>query len=148
MKANDLMWSFSLNLNLIVMYQILEELACVKSDAETCKSQGRYIPENDYNMALAYTNSIQDILDIIPTLRSLTQCGIVKDKFSYVAAHLCRPFRVSARLQWSSLLTLSIFMVILVSIWIAKAYQDRGRCFSSCCITPKPHASDRFGICL
>lgn len=89
-------------------------------------------------MVSAYSRCVQNLLDIYPDLKSLTECSFVKDTFSDVVSHQCRPFRVSIRLLWSSMLSLSIVMVVLVLIWVAKAYQDRGRCFSICSINPNP----------
>jgi hypothetical protein len=87
-------------------------------------------------MVSAYSNSVQSLLDIYPDLQSLSGCTFVTDRLSDVVSHQCRPFRVSIRLLWASILTLSIFMVVLVLIWVAKAFQDRGRCFTMCSITP------------
>ena len=87
-------------------------------------------------MVSAYSNSVQSLLDIYPDLQSLSGCTFVTDRLSDVVSHQCRPFRVSIRLLWASILTLSIFMVVLVLIWVAKGFQDRGRRFTICSITP------------
>jgi hypothetical protein len=102
-----------------------------------CQSEGKFLPEASYDMVSAYSRSVQYLLDIYPDLKSLTECSFVKDRFSDVVSHQCRPFRVSIRLLWSSMLSLSIVMAVLVLIWVAKAYQDRGRCFSICSIKPQ-----------
>ncbi|KAL5556788.1 hypothetical protein UlMin_039024 [Ulmus minor] len=120
---------------------VLASLTCYEEDnVENCKSNGKFISEAAYNMASAYSGSAQDLLNIYPDLQSLTRCTLVKDKFSYVVLHECKPFRVAVRLLWASMLSLSIFMAVLVLTWLAKAVQDRGRSFSLCSITPKDTA--------
>lgn len=87
-------------------------------------------------MVSAYSRSVQYVIDVHSDLQSLTECSFVKNGLSEVVSHQCRPFKVSVRFLWSSMLALSIVMVLLVLIWVAKAYQDRGRSFSICSITP------------
>lgn len=118
---------------------VLARFTCYQyNSSRECESNGKFLPEASYNMVSAYSRCVQNLLDIYPDLKSLTECSFVKDTFSDVVSHQCRPFRVSIRLLWSSMLSLSIVMVVLVLIWVAKAYQDRGRCFSICSINPNP----------
>ncbi|XP_024025453.1 uncharacterized protein LOC21392719 [Morus notabilis] len=117
---------------------VLASFTCYEEDQERCKTDGKFVSEAIYNMASAYSRSTQDLLNIYPDLQRLTECKLVKDKFSYVVLHECVPFRVSVRLLWSSMFSLSIFMVVLVLLWVTKAVQDKGRCFSLCSIRPQP----------
>ncbi|KAK9285829.1 hypothetical protein L1049_025030 [Liquidambar formosana] len=118
---------------------VLARFTCYKENStRECKGNGKFLTEASFVMAWAYTCSIQDLINIFPDLQNLAQCSFVKDAFFDVASHQCRPFRVSVRLLWSSMLCLSIFMVIIVLIWVAKAYQDKGRYFSKCSIIPNP----------
>jgi len=74
-------------------------------------------------MAHAYSRSIQDLLDIYPELQRLSKCTVVKNKVAEIVSNQCKPMRVSTKLLWSSMLSLSIIMVVLVFTWVAKALQ-------------------------
>ncbi|KAJ9177375.1 hypothetical protein P3X46_012601 [Hevea brasiliensis] len=116
---------------------ILSRLTCYQDNSpETCTREGKIIPESISNMALAYSRSVQNMLSIYPDLESLARCIVVKTAFSDVVKHQCKSFKASIRMLWSSMFSLSVFMMILVLIWVAKAYQERGRCFSRCSIVP------------
>uniref|UniRef100_A0A5B7AY35 Uncharacterized protein n=1 Tax=Davidia involucrata TaxID=16924 RepID=A0A5B7AY35_DAVIN len=117
---------------------VLSRFTCYKENAtEKCEGDGRFLPEASYVMAWAYSRSIQDLINIFPDVQSLIQCSFVKDAFTDAVLNQCKPFRAQSRMLWSSMLSLSIVMVVLVLIWVAKAYQDRGRCFSMCSIIPR-----------
>lgn len=123
--------------------QILASFTCYDGENNInggCKSSGRIIPEAAYNMARDYSEATQDLLDIYPELKSLTECKLVK-QFSDVVLQQCKPIRVAIRWLWAMMLFLSISMVALVLIWVAKAFQDKGRSFSMCSINPIQHAS-------
>ncbi|XP_041003649.1 uncharacterized protein LOC121249058 [Juglans microcarpa x Juglans regia] len=117
---------------------VLARFTCYqnKYSSGECESDGRFLPEACYNMVSAYSRSVQYVIDVHSDLQSLTECSFVKNRLSEVVSHQCQPFKVSIRFLWSSMLALSIVMVLLVLIWVAKAYQDRGRSFSLCSITP------------
>ncbi|KAK2656814.1 hypothetical protein Ddye_009866 [Dipteronia dyeriana] len=105
---------------------VLESFTCYNQDsAESCKNEGKFVSEYNYYKAWAYSGSIQKILDIYPDLRSLAECTVVKFTFSDVMPRQCKLFRVAVKRLWSSMLSLSIFMVVLVVIWVAKACQER-----------------------
>ncbi|XP_062073444.1 uncharacterized protein LOC133777727 isoform X2 [Humulus lupulus] len=121
---------------------VLASFTCYENDNERCQRDGKFVSEEIYNMASAYSRSTQDILNVYPDLQSLTECRLVKDKFSYVVLHECVPFRVAVRLLWLSMLSLSVIMVVLVLIWVTKAIQDKGRRFSLCSVIPQPRPRD------
>ncbi|CAN4079783.1 unnamed protein product [Withania somnifera] len=102
-----------------------------------CTVEGRFIPHASSTMLFAYTQSIQELIEIFPDLLNLSQCSKVKQAFANILQYQCRPFRRSARMLWSSMLSLSIIMVLLVLTYIAKAHQEIGRSFDTCSITPK-----------
>ncbi|KAK3224503.1 hypothetical protein Dsin_011528 [Dipteronia sinensis] len=100
---------------------VLESFTCYNQDsAESCKNEGKFVSESNYYKASAYSGSIQKILDIYPDLRSLAECTVVKFTFSDVMPRQCKFFRVAVKRLWLSMLCLSIFMVVLVLIWVAK----------------------------
>ncbi|KAH9712359.1 transmembrane protein [Citrus sinensis] len=118
---------------------VLSGFTCYgENSIKNCRRQGKFIPQNAYDKARAYSESVQGMLDIYPDLQSLTNCTIVKTTFSEVAVNQCTSFKFSIRLLWSWMLSLSIFMVALVISWVARAWQDKGRQFSRCSIIPNP----------
>ncbi|XP_057500308.1 uncharacterized protein LOC130784448 [Actinidia eriantha] len=119
-----------------VLPSVLSKFTCYQENTGECKSNRKFIPEASYVMALSYSCAIQDLINIFPDLQSLIQCSFVKDTFSNVLLHQCKPFRVATRRLWLSLLSLSIIMVVLDLLWIGKAHQDRGKSFSICSIFP------------
>ncbi|KAL1354551.1 hypothetical protein HN51_006635 [Arachis hypogaea] len=103
--------------------KILAKFTCHKEKTrEECRKEGRFITESSYNMAHAYSRSIQDLLDIYPDLQRLSNCTLVKNKVTEIVEHQCRPIRTSTTLLWSSMISLSIIMVILVLAWVAEAF--------------------------
>ncbi|KAK2372521.1 transmembrane protein [Trifolium repens] len=101
--------------------KILARFTCSKEDTlEKCRKSGRFVPRGSYNMAHAYSRSIQDMLDIYPDLQRLSKCTIVKNKASEIVLHQCKPIRNSTKLLWASMMSLSIIMVFLVFIWVVE----------------------------
>ncbi|KAL3525593.1 hypothetical protein ACH5RR_013965 [Cinchona calisaya] len=118
---------------------ILSRFTCYKGNsAEECLVDGRFLPEASYVMAGAYIHSIQDLINVFPDVLSLTQCTPVKQAFSDIVARQCKPFKASVRMLWSSALSLSTIMMVLVSLLVAKTCQDRKRSFDKFSIVPKP----------
>ncbi|KAH9663993.1 transmembrane protein [Citrus sinensis] len=118
---------------------VLSGFTCYgENSIKNCLRQGKFIPQNAYDKARAYSESVQGMLDIYPDLQSLTNCTIVKTTFAEVAVNQCTSFKFSIRLLWSWMLSLSIFMVALIISWVARAWQDKGRHFSRCSIIPNP----------
>ncbi|KAJ7952752.1 putative Transmembrane protein [Quillaja saponaria] len=116
---------------------MLLRFTCQNKDSpKECSSNGKFIPEDSYNMVRAYSSSIQQLINIYPDLKSLSECKFVKDMVSELVWHQCKPLKVSIRLLWASMLSLSIVMMVLEIFWVAKAIQDWGRSFSACSITP------------
>nr|XP_027077763.1 uncharacterized protein LOC113701352 isoform X4 [Coffea arabica] len=118
---------------------ILSRFTCYKGNSsEECLIDGRFLPEASYVMAEAYSHSIQDLINVFPDLLSLTQCTSVKQAFSDIVVRQCKPFKTSVRMLWSSALSLSLIMTVLVSLWVAKTCRDRHRSFAKFSIVPKP----------
>ncbi|GJT00501.1 uncharacterized protein Tco_0821670 [Tanacetum coccineum] len=117
---------------------ILPTLTCKKdTPTDICQSEGRFFPESSYGKTMAYIQSIENLIATYPDLQSLAGCTPLKHAISDVALHQCKPFRASVKLLWACILTLSIDMMILTLFWILKAYQEKGKHFSSCSILPK-----------
>ncbi|KAK6287744.1 PREDICTED: uncharacterized protein LOC18611294 isoform X1 [Theobroma cacao] len=117
---------------------ILSRFTCYNENStQVCSRNGKILPEDTYNEASAYSHSVQYMLNVFPDLQNLAECSMVKDAFSDVFLHQCRPFRTSLRWLWASMLSLSISMMLLELTWIVKAFQEKGRCFSRCSIFPR-----------
>ncbi|CAN4083025.1 unnamed protein product [Withania somnifera] len=117
---------------------VLSRVTCYgENSTGNCANEGRFIPQASSVMLFAYTQSIQNLIEIFPDLVNLSQCSKVKQAFADILQYQCRPFRRSARILWSSMLSLSIIMVLLVLTWIIKAHLETGRSFDTCSITPK-----------
>ncbi|XP_058069816.1 uncharacterized protein LOC131218942 [Magnolia sinica] len=110
----------------------LDQITCPDDNPLTgvCDGGRKFLSEAYFDMAQAYTRSIQGLLDVFPDLQSLTHCTFLKDTFADVLSHQCGPLKVSIRLLWSSLVSLSTIMMVLEIAWIAKACQDSKRWFS------------------
>ncbi|CAH9110878.1 unnamed protein product [Cuscuta epithymum] len=115
---------------------ILSRYTCYKSSRK-CRGEGKFLPEAIYDECRAYSESLQDLIDIYPDLVSLIKCSQVKQAFSDIVQFQCKPFRKAARRLWLSTLLFSICLVILTLLWAAKAYQDKGKLFSPCSIFPE-----------
>ncbi|KAJ1381780.1 hypothetical protein SESBI_44850 [Sesbania bispinosa] len=117
--------------------KILARFTCHQEvTGEECRKKGKFLPEASYNMAHAYSRSIQDLLDIYPDLQRLSKCNIVKNKVAEIVLHQCKPIRISTRLLWSSMMSLSIIMVVLVFTWMAEALRCWEKPLSICFRTP------------
>ncbi|XP_077233456.1 uncharacterized protein LOC143875738 [Tasmannia lanceolata] len=118
--------------------EVLEKITCPRENsAGICDGGRKFLSEASFIMAQAYTLSIQGLINVLPDLQRLTHCSFIEETFSDVLHHQCRPLRVSVRLLWSSMVSLSIGMMVLEVGWIAKAYQNKGRSFSMGSIIPK-----------
>ncbi|XP_050384751.1 uncharacterized protein LOC126801308 [Argentina anserina] len=107
-------------------------------DKDACRRNGRLLPLTYYNMATAYSQSIQEFLNLYPTLQSLAYCSFVKDGISEVVRDQCKPIKLAFRLLLASILSLAIFMVFLVLLLVARALQEKGRDFTIFTITVPP----------
>lgn len=117
--------------------QIISKFTCYKRNStEACLENGKFLTEDASNKALAYSYTIESILDVYPDLQKLTECSMVKNTFSEISLRQCKPFRRSLLWQWASMLSLSISMVFLVLTLVLNAYQQRGRNLSICSIFP------------
>ncbi|KAK9164319.1 hypothetical protein Syun_005221 [Stephania yunnanensis] len=111
--------------------EILTNITCFKDNStSSCLADEKFLSEASYKVALAYTRTIQDLFNIFPDLQKLAQCSFVKQAFTNILSHQCKPFATSVKFLWSSMISLSVIMVILELVWIVIAYQNRYRSFS------------------
>lgn len=124
--------------------QILSRFTCHEKDPpETCKITGKFITEAAYLKVYAYSNSAQGMLDILPSLQNLTQCLALKNTVSSIVSNQCEPFKASMYGLWASILSLSLIMVVLVLLFLAKAFQEKGKSFTWFSIYPSSSAEIR-----
>jgi len=72
----------------------------------------------------AYTSSIQDLLNVYPSMENLLECQVVKEAFSQVLVNHCKPLKKYAKMVWLGLLFLAVIMVLLVVLWTIKARHE------------------------
>ncbi|PIA29348.1 hypothetical protein AQUCO_06000008v1, partial [Aquilegia coerulea] len=116
---------------------VLRQFTCVKDTSNgSCGVNRKFISKDSSDMVLAYAETIQKLLTILPDIQNLAQCSFVKDTISDVLSHQCRPFKLSFKLLCLSTMILSTTMVILELAWLAKLYQNKGRRFHKCSVIP------------
>ncbi|KAM0940095.1 putative transmembrane protein [Dioscorea sansibarensis] len=105
--------------------QVLKRYTCSNNGSNDCV--GEFISTTDYNRAVVYTNSLQNILNSYPSVERLVNCQLVKDAFSEILVNHCKPLKRDVHVTWGALAALSTVMVILILAWIFEAcYGGRG----------------------
>lgn len=84
-----------------------------------------YVSTRDYEEVVAYTSSIQDLLNMYPEMENLVECQIVKDAFAEILSKHCKPLKRYVRMEWASLLLLSLVMVVLVLTWTVQTRHEQ-----------------------
>ncbi|XP_076910771.1 uncharacterized protein LOC143568506 [Bidens hawaiensis] len=119
--------------------ELLRLITCVDPVDGVCNG-GIPISGNDFRTAVAYTSSIQILLNSYPGMESLLHCQTVKDAFAEILEHHCKPVKRDVKIVWAGLVFLSIVMVFLVLTWVVEAYHARNHRFSDGSV--KPHHAD------
>nr|GEX76489.1 protein tweety-2 like [Tanacetum cinerariifolium] len=119
--------------------ELLRLITCVDPVNGVCNG-GIPISGNDFRTAVAYTSSIEILLNSYPGMESLLHCQTVKDAFSDILENHCKPVKRDVKIVWAGLVYLSIVMVFLVLTWTYEAYHERNHRFSDGSV--KPHHAD------
>ncbi|KAL8196107.1 hypothetical protein R6Q57_025107 [Mikania cordata] len=119
--------------------ELLRLITCVDPVDGICNG-GIPISGNDFRTAVAYTSSIQILLNSYPGMESLLQCQTVKDAFSEIIQYHCKPVKRDVKIVWAGLVFLSISMVFLVLTWTVESYYEHNHRFSNGSV--KPHHAD------
>ncbi|XP_050884122.1 uncharacterized protein LOC127087287 isoform X2 [Lathyrus oleraceus] len=82
---------------------------------------GNFMTNSEYARVETYTNSIQDLLNVYPSMEHLLECQIVKDAFSQVLVHHCKPMKKYGKMAWVGMVFLGVVMVLLILLWTMKA---------------------------
>lgn len=125
--------SFWLNLLLFACIQLLTGITCSR---EGRCSTGQFISESLYNQVSAYTMSLQALFDALPGMESLADCEPVYRAVNEIRWKHCKPVKKYIRTVWAAMVTLSILMMFLIFIWMAKDYYDRRRHISDGSVNP------------
>ncbi|XP_076923529.1 uncharacterized protein LOC143585676 [Bidens hawaiensis] len=119
--------------------ELLSLITCVDPVDGVCNG-GIPISGNEFRTAVAYTSSIQILLNSYPGMESLLNCQTVKDAFSGIVQNHCKPVKRDVKIVWAGLVFLSTAMVFLVLTWTAESYYERTHRFSDGSV--KPHHAD------
>ncbi|KAI3953283.1 hypothetical protein MKX01_042278 [Papaver californicum] len=93
--------TFLIFLKLTLCLKVLAKFTCYqnhssKTGSASCKGDPtKFITEALYDMAWAYTQTVQGLINVFPDLCNLTECTFVKDTFSDVVLHQCRSLKIS-----------------------------------------------------
>jgi len=101
----------------------LKPFTCPDAIDGSCDSL-YYISGREYTRVEAYTNSIQDVLNVYPSVEHLLECKLVKEAFSEVLFNHCKPLKKFAEMVWLGMLFLAVFMVLLILLWTIKTRHE------------------------
>lgn len=130
----------------IFLSKVLKPFTCLDTIDGTCGDNGGFIPGSEYVRVEAYTNSIQDLLNVYPSMEHLLECQLVKDAFSQVLVNHCKPMKKYARMAWVGMVFLAVIMVLVVVLWTIKAHHEHSYHLSDgsvephCAPPPPPNA--------
>ncbi|KAK7272003.1 hypothetical protein RJT34_28325 [Clitoria ternatea] len=123
--------------------KVLKPFTCSNgNDDGSCNNIGYFIPGTEYVRVEAYTNSIQDLLNVYPSMEHLLECKVVKDAFSQVLEKHCKPLNKYAKMVWGGMLLLAMIMALLVLLWTIKAHHHH--CYHISDASVEPHSSNAF----
>ncbi|XP_027344055.1 uncharacterized protein LOC113856437 [Abrus precatorius] len=103
--------------------KVLKTFTCLNGNDGSCEN-GYFIPGSEYVRVEAYTNSIQDLLNVYPSMEHLLECKVVKDAFSQVLVKHCKPLKRYARMVWVAMLFLAVIMMLMIVLWTIKARHE------------------------
>lgn len=103
-----------------LFFQVLKLLTCSDGSNGGCEN-GQFMSNSEYKTVEAYTNSIQDFLNVYPGMESLVECQTVKEAFSKILEDHCKPLEKYAYMVWTGLVFVSVVMLCLVLIWTIRA---------------------------
>ncbi|ESW22448.1 hypothetical protein PHAVU_005G154700 [Phaseolus vulgaris] len=104
----------------------LKPFTCLNGIDGSCDNL-YYITGSQYTRVEAYTNSIQEVLNVYPSVEHLLECKLVKEAFSQVLVNHCKPLKKYAEMVWLGMLLLAVIMVLLIVLWTVKTRHEH-RC--------------------
>ncbi|QHO55281.1 uncharacterized protein DS421_3g63910 [Arachis hypogaea] len=100
--------------------EVLRPYTCFGDEDAICGKE-KFIPGSEYEVIKEYTSSVQNLLDVYPSIESLLGCQLVKDAFSQVLQKHCKPLKRFSKVTWAAMVSLAATMVLLVVLWTMKA---------------------------
>ncbi|KAK7262610.1 hypothetical protein RJT34_30185 [Clitoria ternatea] len=119
--------------------EALEPYTCFDDNEEKC-GEGDILNSSEYDVIVSAINSIQNLLNMYPSIERLLECQMVKDAFSLVLLKHCKPLKKFARMAWIGIMFLAIIMVFLVVLWTLKA--NRGHSYNLSNGVMQPHSTN------
>lgn len=116
--------------------KVLKPFTCLDTNDGSCDN-GNFITNSEYARVETYTNSIQDLLNVYPSMEHLLECQIVKDAFSQVLVDHCKPMKKYAKMAWVGMVFLGVIMVLLIMFWTIKASHEH--CYHGSDGSVEPH---------
>ncbi|GAV90608.1 hypothetical protein CFOL_v3_34017, partial [Cephalotus follicularis] len=123
--------------------KVLQIFTCSDANNGSCK-EGEFISYSEYKTVVAYTSSIQTLLNAYPGMEDLIECQSVKNAFSEILLKHCQPLKRYVHMVWSALLFLSLIMMVSVLIWAAQAHHEQE--LHSLQSSVKPHYTTACGL--
>lgn len=106
-----------LHLQLLLLNHFLKVLKIYKCSDGMCKDGSGFISGSVYNRVEAYTSSIQDLLNVYPSMQKLVECQTVEQAFSDIIVRHCKPLKKYARMSWAAMLFLALLMLSSLLLW-------------------------------
>lgn len=116
--------------------KLLERFTCSGGDSGTCR-EGEFISASNFSTILAYTSSIQNLMNAFPGMESLVDCQMVKDAIDEILFKQCKPVKKYIHMVWAAMTALSTLMVVLIITWTTKAYHSRNNQFCDDSVKPQ-----------
>ncbi|KAK7312394.1 hypothetical protein VNO77_36213 [Canavalia gladiata] len=116
---------------------------CLDDNDKKCDKEP-FINEQAYEMAESYSRSIQNLLNMYPSLEHLLGCQIVKDTFSEILLTHCKPLKKFAKMAWLGMVPLAVSVTFLVVLWTINASHEHSHHHSNG--SSKPHLTAGNGL--
>lgn len=111
--------------------QVVQPYVCtVEPLSNECLAAGRVVTPTQNRTIGDLSESGQSLVNIIPTVTSLTNCSFVYNTFNALVTERCSPAKQSLRNLWIPLLLLSIAMTLLSAAWILANHRNKKQRYS------------------
>lgn len=131
--SDGLLIEFVTDINwlLLCLIQAVQPYVCtVEPLSNECLAAGRVVTPTQNRTIGDLSESGQSLVNIIPTVTSLTNCSFVYDTFNALVTERCSPAKQSLRNLWIPLLLLSIAMTLLSLAWILANHRNKKQRYS------------------
>ncbi|XP_027189320.1 uncharacterized protein [Cicer arietinum] len=119
--------------------KVLKAFTCLDANDGTCE-MGNFITDSEYLRVENYTNAIQDLLNVYPSMEHLLECKVVKDAFSQVVINHCKPMKKYVKMAWIGMVLLALIMILLILLWTIKTNHQHYYHQKDASVEPTPNA--------